>query len=299
MGNRVGARELYEGLLGHEGTDAYGEVVTPWLDRAQGGYRTSLAVAAECSGWWTAYRTDDSVLSLHRQLYALSRVSDILLLGRQPSGDAVDDVMPWPAFPDHEYLGLFGALGMTPAGAGAGRGFDPVLHEIVEVEQADDPRSPIEVTGVLWPGLMLGDLVFDRAGVRVRAGAEHAQRGVADRSPLYWGFRRRHRPTVDLSQGWGGNSQWATGLRLDYRTSSGDRLNVDGDRPIDGSPVLGLDHPENLSPQERLLTPRERRELLRHRCLLRTPEAAADLAALAPWEKELTPFDWILPAGEE
>ncbi|AUY47971.1 hypothetical protein [Streptomyces sp. CB01881] len=296
MLNGVGARELYEGLLEHEGPDAYGDVVVPWLDRAQGGYRAALTVTAACNGWWTAKRTDAGVLGLHRQLYALSRVSDLLLLGRQHSDDPVDIATPGLAFPDHEYLGLFGALGMTPAGAGA---FDPVLHEIVEVEQADDPRSPIEITGTLWPGLILGDLVFGRAGVRVRAGADHAQRGVADRSPLYWSFRRRHRLTVDLSQGWGGNSQWATSLRLDYRSPAGDRLNVDGDRSIDGSTELDPDHPANLGPEERLLTPRERRDLLRHRCLLRTPEAADELAGLAPWEEELMPFRWVLPADEE
>ncbi|MFD0531918.1 hypothetical protein ACFQ1I_43790 [Kitasatospora arboriphila] len=55
---------------------------------------------------------------------------------------------------------------MTPFHGG---GFDPFLHEIVEVEQADDPAAPIEVTEVLWPGLMLGELLFSRAGVRVRA----------------------------------------------------------------------------------------------------------------------------------
>ncbi|MEU6235116.1 hypothetical protein [Kitasatospora sp. NPDC047058] len=296
MVNEVGARELYEGLLGYDGDDAYGDVAAPWLERAQDGYRARLAVAAECSGWWTAGPGVHGVQSLKWELYALSRVSDVLLLGRQPADDPVDVALPRLALPDDDYLGLFGALGMTWA---AGGGFDPLLHEIVEVEQSDDPGSPIEVTEVVWPGLMLGELVFGRAGVRVRAGAEHAQRGVADRSPLYWSFRRRHRPTVDLSQGWGGNSQWGTDLRLDYRTSSGDRLNVDGDRPIDGSTELGLDHPLNLSPEERLLTPRERRELLRHRCLLRVPEAAAELAGFAPWERDLMPFDWVLPDGEE
>ncbi|GAA4991762.1 hypothetical protein [Kitasatospora paranensis] len=293
MLNGVGARELHDDLTGCEGTEASGDVVARWLDRARGGYRNSLAVAAECSGWWTA---DGTVRPLLHELYALGRVSDVLLLGRQPAGRTAEIAVPGPALTDAGYLGLFAALGMTPSGSAV---FDPLLHEIVEVEQSEDPRAPIEVIEVLWPSLLLGDLVFGRAGVRVRAGARRAQRGVADRSPLYWSFRRRHRPTVDLSQGWGGNSQWRTDLRLDYRTSSGDRLNVAGDRPIDGDPELGPDHPENLSPEERLLTPLERRELLRHRCLLRTPEAAGELAGTAGWASEFMPFDWILPPGEE
>ncbi|MEV8099917.1 hypothetical protein [Kitasatospora sp. NPDC085879] len=297
MNTGVGGRELYEGLLDSDGPDAHREVALPWLAEASGAYREMLHTAARCSGWWEDRRTDGRVGVLHMELYALGRVSDILLLARQtPGGSSSDGGVGGLAFSDEEYLGLFTGLGMTPF---RGDGFDPFLHEIVEVEQADDPAAPIELTEVLWPGLMLGQLLFSRAGVRIRAGAAHAQRGVADRSPLYWTFRRRNRPTVDLSHGWGSNSQWATDLRLDYRTPSGDRLNVDGDRPIDGSTALVLDHPENLSPQERLLTPRERRELLRHRCLLRTPEAVAELDRDTPWEREFMPFDWRLPAAEE
>ncbi|MEU2629189.1 hypothetical protein [Kitasatospora sp. NPDC007106] len=296
MDTGAGGRELYEGLTEGAGPGAHREVALPWLAETGRAYRERLHTAAACSGWWQDRRTDERVGVLHMELYALGRVSDVLLLARQTPAGPWDPGVEGLAFSDEEYLGLFTGLGMTPFRGG---GFDPFLHEIVEVEQADDPATPIEVTEVLWPGLMLGELLFSRAGVRVRAGAAHAQHGVADRSPLYWTFRRRHRRTVDLSQGWGGNSQWSTDLRLDYRTPSGDHLNVDGDRPVDGSPVLALDHPENLSPRERLLTPRERRDLLRHRCLLRTPEAVAELDRAAPWDREFIPFDWRLPAAEE
>ncbi|MFF9075715.1 hypothetical protein ACF1BP_28990 [Streptomyces sp. NPDC014735] len=130
--------------------------------------------------------------------------------------------------PEREYLDLFTSLGMTPFKDGDA--FDPFHHEIVEVEQADDPHAPIEIAEILWPGLMPGRLLFNRAGVRIRAGVEHAQRGVADCWPLYWTFRR-HRTTVGLSQGWGSNSQWRTGFRPDYRTPAGNRLNLAGGPP--------------------------------------------------------------------
>ncbi|MDT0483110.1 hypothetical protein [Streptomyces doebereineriae] len=260
----VGARELYESLAEGNGTNA------SWLGRDHGGYRDRLATAAEHRPWWTAPE-GQAVLW---ELYALSRVGDLLL------------------HEERAYLGLFTPLGMTPFKGGT---FDPFLHEIVEVDQADDPGAPIEITEVVWPGLMLGQLLFTRAGVRVRAGADHAQRGVADGSPLSWAFRRRHRPTVDLSHGWGHNSQWRTDFRLDYRTPDGDRLNVAGHDRIDGRPDLDPDHPANLGPEERLLTPGERRELLRHRCLLRVPRAADALARTAGWERDLMPFDWRLP----
>ncbi|MFE9427167.1 hypothetical protein ACFYNO_29840 [Kitasatospora sp. NPDC006697] len=271
MAHGVNARELYESLTEYEGEQPYQEIALPWLTRARtGNYPDRLARAAQTDHpWWT----DSDGQDLLRELYALSRVNDRFL------------DQPWR-------LPLFTALGMTPFDDAAV--FDPFLHEITEVDQADDPQAPIRVTGLAWHGLMLGRLLFARAGVRVRAGADHAQRGVADRSPLFWTFHRPHRPTVDLSQGWGSNSQWRTDFRLDYRDGDGDRLNVAGDRPIDGDPELHPDHPHNLSPEERLLTPAERRDLLRHRCLLRTPEAAAELAASAVWERELMPFDWRL-----
>ncbi|MFE0465095.1 hypothetical protein ACFW1A_38150 [Kitasatospora sp. NPDC058965] len=297
MSDEVNARELYEALVRSEEAEPYRTIVERWLDRVRGSdYRARLATAGQDDGWWATGEGASDGRALGWELYALHRVSDLLLLAHQPPSDGPDPTGPWTGLPEREYLDLFGELGLTPIQSGVP--FDPFLHEIVEVDQADDPHAPIELTGVRWPGLMLGDLLFHRAGVRIRAGAEHAERGVADRSPMYWTFRRRHRPTVDLSQGWGHNSQWRTDFRLDYRTPTGDRLNAAADHPIDGNPDLHLDHPRNLSAEERLLTPRERRELLRHRCLLRTPQAADALAGSPGWERDLMPFDWRLPDSE-
>ncbi|MFD4525051.1 hypothetical protein ACFWP7_14240 [Streptomyces sp. NPDC058470] len=296
MSYGVDARELYEALACDEGVEPYETIVLPWLDRARDGYRGWLATAAEDGAWRAEKETEPNARELVRELYALHRVSDRLLLTFQPPSGEPGSPDPRPLLSEREYLDVFTSLGMTPFEDGGA--FDPFLHEIVEVEQADDPHAPIEITEVRWPGLMLGRLLFNRAGVRIRAGIEHAQRGVADRSPLYWTFRRRHRPTVDLSQGWGSNSQWRTDFRLDYRTPAGDRLNVAGDRPIDGSGDLHPGHPKNLSPEERLLMPGDRRELLRHRCLLRAPGAADALAGSPGWERDLMPFDWRLPDSE-
>jgi hypothetical protein len=35
---------------------------------------------------------------------------------------------------------------------------------------------------------------------------------------IYWTYRRKNRKYLDLSQGWGSNSQWRTDLRLDIET---------------------------------------------------------------------------------
>ncbi|MGW7383993.1 hypothetical protein [Streptomyces sp. NPDC054794] len=275
----VAARPLYEALLDHEGPNAFGAVVEPWLARAVGDYRDYLATAAESlprppSG------PDERRVYLLWELYALSRVSDLLLLPFQPAGD--DDGWGGPDVTVDQYVALFTRLGMTPFEETSC--FDPFLHEIVEVEQASDPDEPVRITEVLWPGLWLGSVLFGRTGVRVRAGARHAERGVADRSPLYWTFRRRYRRTVDLSHGWGHNSQWRTAFRLDVRTAAGDRLNIDGDEHVDAV---------SDDPYAALLTPAERRALLRHRCLVREP-VHAGRGSQPGWEEDLFPFDWHL-----
>ncbi|MGW3173636.1 hypothetical protein [Streptomyces sp. NPDC001153] len=273
---------MYLRLLEHTGTDAYDAVAGPWAAYAGAAYRERLATVAGLLGGPLPEQGEPQRARLHEdlwELYALSRVADALLLCFQPPGH---DHWAGPGISGEQYPAFFTGLGMAPFEETAV--FDPFLHEIVEVEQAADPAEPIRITGVVWPGLWLGGgVLFGRAGVRVRAGSRHAERGVADRSPLYWTFRRRHRPTVDPSMGWGSNSQWRTGFRVDVRTNTGDRLNILGDTHVDAVDADGA---------EALLTPAERRDLLRHRCLLRTPERADALAARPGWASDLYPYDW-------
>jgi hypothetical protein len=268
----VSARMLFQALRDHEGADAYAAVVEPWLVRARLAYREALGTGVDLLAATAVDGPDERCGDLLWELYALSRVSDVLLTSLQPPGEHAG---VWPAVSKAEYLGLFTGLGLTPFEEP--EVFDPFLHEIVEVEQAEDPDEPVRITDVVWPGLWFGSLLFGRAGVRVRAGVRHAERGVADRSPLYWTYLRRHRPTVDLSQGWGHNSQWRTDFRVDLRTAAGDEVNACGREGIDSTdwhaPELSLD---------------ERRELLRHRCLVRTPANAAAIAG----STEFFPFDW-------
>ncbi|MFI8186335.1 hypothetical protein ACIF70_38450 [Actinacidiphila glaucinigra] len=287
---RPDARRLFEALRDHEGPDAHTAVVVPWLERVRDDYRPLFGVVSRDEPWWEGAGPVGGWWDPLKELYALSRVSDALLLAFQPvPDDRPDRAAGWARISRSQYLELFTGLGMTPFGGGTA--FDSFLHEIVEVEQTTDPRAPIEVTGVVWPGLMLGRLLFGRAGVRVRAGAGHARRGIADRSPLYWTYLRRHRPTVDLSQGWGHNSQWRTDFRLDYRTPDSRRLNAAARGDIDEPDAPGDPCPP--------LTPAERRELLRHRCLLREPAAVAGHARTPGWERELFPFRWRLLESEE
>ncbi|MFF8373538.1 hypothetical protein ACF05W_32665 [Streptomyces lydicus] len=290
----VAARELFEALVDHADPDAHAAVVVPWLRRAEANYRSKLLKAADrlcrpAVDGPTVWRQE-----MLWELYALSRVSDMLLCAFQPPSDTMGDEPwdagdYWPSLTMDQYRELFMSLGMVTFEETAV--FDPFLHEIVDVEQSEDPDEPVEVTEVVWPGLRLGTLLFSRSGVRVRAGVRHAERGVADRSPLYWTFRRRHRPTVDQSLGWGHNSQWRTDFRLDYHLKAGRKIHVDGSTDTDN-----IDRELDLAGG--LLTPSERVELLRNRCLLRTPVKAEVLATIPSWPWDLYPFDWQLPTSE-
>lgn len=296
----AGARELYLALRDYEGDRAYDDLIVPWLDEGAEAYRNVLAPLAEYGRVPGGVDRSDYWLAIP---YALSRVSDVLSLGFQPEPDP-DVATPWahtlhlvshtwPAISRDDYLASFTRLGMTPIGGSAG--FDPFFHEIVEVEQAADATEEIVITDLVWPGLMLGQMLFSRAGVRVRAGADRAQRGVADRSPLYECFLRRHRPTIDGSLGWGHNSQWDTDFRRDYRTEEGAYLNVDGVGDIASDRIeMGPDDVLELD-DELLLTLDERRELLRNRCLLREPGAVLTLDRESPhWRTNLLIDEWTL-----
>jgi hypothetical protein len=171
---------------------------------------------------------DDGLAETLWQLYAAGRVRDVLLLAHQPvpAGDSVRDLdqalgREQPVFravPVGQVTEFFAAIGCRPVTEAS---FDPVLHEILTCQAAAGPGAPIEVTSQEWPALMIGELVFTRAGVHVRAGSAHAVPGVADRSTLHWEYWRRHRTTSDGSFWWGHNSQWKTLPRRDYVTSRG------------------------------------------------------------------------------
>lgn len=150
------------------------------------------------------------------------------------------------------YRAFFEALGFTLYSGGA---FSPFHHEIVEVVEDGSPGVTVEHT--FWPGLKFGELLFSRAGVRVKSGV--LDKAIAERSPLYFTFWRPHRDTEDLSHGWGHNSQWRTEMRRDYESGGKLHYNHDGHWGVDDA-----SHGDND------LTVEDRIELLTHRCFVRS-----------------------------
>jgi hypothetical protein len=129
-----------------------------------------------------------------------------------------------------DYLQFFTSLGFTPVAIAP---YSPFFHEIVEVIESPGLSEPMLVDHVYWPGLMFGDMLFSRAGVRVRSAPGVLDKEIAENSRLYFTFWRARRETKDLSHGWCSNSQWRTSFRRDYRSANGFHYNVAGRYRLD------------------------------------------------------------------
>jgi hypothetical protein len=268
-------RSLFTRVSEFAGADLVSDVVLPWLEgegastwrqirdlgRAEAARERAEYPVPES---WDVDRAPLSVLLW--ELYAFSRVVEVLVAPYLRPGEGAWEeadllVQALPA--GGAYEAVMDAFGLQRIERSP---FHPFFHEIVEVEQADDPDAVPEVVQEIWPGFMLGSLLVIRAGVRVRAGTAVIDKQVAETSRLYWTWWRRSRPTCDLSHGWGRNSQWRTDFRRDYLLGDRLELNVDGERR--DLNALERRRGGNLAIQRRI-------ELVTHRCYVRAPGDAA------------------------
>ncbi|TQM38193.1 hypothetical protein [Pseudonocardia cypriaca] len=292
-------REVYHSLLDHGERlderrgflDGVTEAAAVWLSELEPLRRRERLPARG------HYTVEDEQLQRIREMYALSRISDHLLEKACPQGSVPPEFgtaggrrFDRPA--STARTDFLTRIGLTPFEHSGS--FSPFHHEIFAVV-ADDSATTATVEDVLWPGHWYGDLLFSRAGVRVRAPGHLIDPVTATTSTLYFTFSRHPRGTNDLSHGWGGNSQWGTAFPRFYSDAEGLHLNWDGDTDIGtDAPVPRVGRP---SPDaERSL--QRRRELLLHRCFVRTP--------LPPDEHDWFPHDtrmsvstttWPLPEG--
>jgi hypothetical protein len=222
-------------LLAEGRRDAYRHVLLPWHDRALEGMAVLGQYGSLEAMTWRRGAADPcnegnpKRYSCLECLYVLSRVSDILL-PFQPVRYMWEDHIP--AIQLEERSMWWRSLGMQEIDHPS---FHPFYHEIVEVEQAEDPDEPISLLQAVWPGFMIGHMLFCRAGVRVRGGTRHVRKNIAETSRIYWTFARNNRPATDDSHGWGSNSQWATDFRRDYAGDDAYYYDVDGEVDIHNS----------------------------------------------------------------
>lgn len=234
--------------------DLFHELLSPWM-------------AGERE-WLTAFEQQMSPGPIEIEdswhLYALSRINQILLLAFQRG---THDSWEGPALTMPEYLAFMTGLGFRVADEPT---YSPFFHEIVEVVEADgaSPRKDyIDLERVDWPALMLGPMMFSRAGVGVSCVHGALQPQIAMSSTLYWAHRRKSRPREDLADGWGSNSQWTTKFRRDYIVGDQLLFNADGEYDLND---------RGLRTREDGLTRAERIELLTNGCFVRCTKPDAD-----------------------
>ncbi|EYF00502.1 hypothetical protein [Chondromyces apiculatus] len=263
----LGFRSLHEALLDAPPERAVEEVLVPWIPRGREILDGLRHHARATPGAWAR----DTRAKLHgrieedlQELYALSRVIDVLLL---PFQSGPEDTWAGPALTLEQLTAFLTALGLQRQERSA---FHPFQHEIVEVVASGDPGEPISVIETLWPGFRMGQLLIARAGVRVRGGGRHLDPRVAGRSTLHFTHRRRGRPTHDLGAGWGHNSQWRTRFRRDYEDAGVCYYNVDGTLDAAAGELSFQDREELREGAEPELTAEERVELLVHRSFIKT-----------------------------
>lgn len=263
-------RRLWEDLLAYKGSDPFGDLLVPWTDEAhtEQTWLTSLASTREHP--WPQLTADDLC-----RLYAFSRVNQILLMAFQTG--LLDAALPElkSSLTLEEYMTFMQSFGLSLEHR---YGFHPFYHEIVEVLPAANHSDPIEIQAIVWPCLMLGAMMFSRAGCVVTGGARHITKEIAENSTLYWAHRRADRPCADISDGWGSSSQWRTAFRRDYRVDGRHCFNVDETNDLMQKQV------DDPSADRDGLNVGERTELLTHRCFL---------LAEAP-HNDLWPYDDVL-----
>lgn len=276
--------ELYHALYGYEGEHPYQDILLPWMGKAM----QNMAVLQKYGNLEAMkWREKDIEVDLWN-LYALSRISDLLLLAFQESHGEYDyDVeimkrvtglpLRRPKIQLDEYHMFWIELGMESIQV---RDYDPFFHEIVEVEQAEDPDEPITLVSSFWPGFMLDHLLFSRAGVKVRGGSNFVKKDIAEHSTLYFTFVRRNRPVDDLSHGWGHNSQWRTSFRRDYQDQGTSTFHYNVGEQHMGEQYDLTQADRVMSEWEQGLQVQlerpERIELLVNRCFIRTEKPYED-----------------------
>ena len=256
-------RELYELILRGREVPLYGHVIAPWIESNSRSTQW-LHAFADRPGNPIPPATNEDLWGL----YALSRVNDVLILAFQ--GDRLDEQSSRPKYKPEislgDYLLFAQSLGLKRVEQPL---FSSFHHEIVAVEESADDDQPVMLESTFWPCLMLGDMMFSRAGVRVSGGRQFISKQAAESSTLYWTFRRNNRPVSDLSHGWGSNSQWRTNFRRDYQIGEGLCYNADGRHD--------LRKPFARSEDRDCLSQEQRTELLVNRCFIVTERPHTDL----------------------
>lgn len=212
-------RALADALLDQDERPVHDGLLMPWL-RANPQEPAWLAEFARRAADGVPHASMEDLW----RLFAMSVVFETLALGLQP-GREHGTGWHGPTISREEFVDFAGRVGFDAA---LPERYTPFHFEICGLDTVGDPSAGIEVVRTDWPCLMLGSMLFMRAGATARAPAHRLRPGIADTSHLYWAYRRKARPVRNLSQDWGSHSRWRTPFRRDYLIAGVCHFNVDG-----------------------------------------------------------------------
>ncbi|WP_434278836.1 hypothetical protein [Acinetobacter sp. CE-15] len=217
----------FETILDFKAEDFFESVIKKWI--VENDYKNYISnISNKISG-----RKNELLQEDIWELYALSRVLDLLTLPFQTDNDADDSDWKGPRITVSEYIEFNNLLGLeitTPFS------FKPFNCEIIEAQIG---MNDFEIIECNFPAVKLNNLMIKKAGVKILLNPDKFNLNLINKASIYWAFRRKNRKYFDLSQGWGSNSQWRTDLRLDIETENSYIYNVTGKFNLN-SPTIEL-----------------------------------------------------------
>lgn len=212
-------RDLYNKIILYKGENLYDDILKTWVtENNYNDYLNNLSSKLQIEKISELPQVDIW------ELYALSRVLDILTLQLQPNNilDGSDWLRFNIDFSINEYIEFNKLLGLeifTP------NSFNTFDCEIIEAKEAE---LDFQIDEIFFPGLKLNKLMIKRAGTKITLNPKKYNLSLTNNSTMYWTFVRRNRCHNDLSHGWGHNSQWRTDFRLDIETDKSYIYNLKG-----------------------------------------------------------------------
>lgn len=199
-------KELYFKILEFEGENIYNSVLKNWVNNNK--YSKYLLNISN------KIQIDNTDLSQEDiwEFYALTRVLDILTLPFQPNNNADGSDWLGPKLSISEYIDFNHLLGLELTTPQIFNTFD------CEIIEAHSGINDFQIIECVFPAVKLKNLMIKRAGMKISLNPNKYDLSLVNNASIYWTFRRKNRKYLDLSQGWGSNSQWATDLRLDIET---------------------------------------------------------------------------------
>ncbi|WP_425615101.1 hypothetical protein NA78x_004992 [Anatilimnocola sp. NA78] len=244
-------------LLKYSGANVYDSLLAPWLERNGAEIQWLSEFRDRTNDNWPAATGEDLC-----RLYGMFRCTSLLLLSFQTARAGGTDYRG-PSISLDDFQFFHQQLGFT---VHRQHEFHPFFHEIVGVQRVACNSTPIQLANISWPCLMLGSLLYCRAGCSVSGGEDYVVKELAETSILHWTFRRKDRRCTDQSVGWGSNSQWRTAFRRDYLAAGSYHYNIDGATKIRECDTLVCD-----------LRSEVMIELIRNRCFIKTRLDDGDL----------------------